>query len=315
MQRSRPDTRAVPAPMTELTVRRLLVDLESPLPRHWCGGDAFRTAFMNALSMSFPAGEQLFIDSVRKAMAELHVEPAADLAADSVADLAADLAVKQRERLATEVQAFIGQEATHRRIHERFNAHLARQGLVNGWEPRIHARRSLLEAIDTRNWIAVTAATEHFTAVFAEYLLSQAAPLAGTEPRLAQMWLWHCAEESEHRSTAFDIYAALGGNHEWRCRVFKAVAWTFAGDAARQVGLNLWHDGSWWRFSTWTSGWTLLFGRSGLLRLGYAPLKRYLRTDFHPSQGDGSAGVRWLAANAGLAPPLKAPLSVPPRPA
>ena len=47
-------------PAPALTVRRLLVDLDTPLPQHWCGG-AFRTAFFNALSMSFPAGEQLFI--------------------------------------------------------------------------------------------------------------------------------------------------------------------------------------------------------------------------------------------------------------
>ena len=51
--------------MTELVVRRLLIDLETPLARHWCGGDAFRTALFNALSMSFPVGEQFFIDAVR----------------------------------------------------------------------------------------------------------------------------------------------------------------------------------------------------------------------------------------------------------
>ena len=52
--------------MTEPVVRRLLVDMEQPIARHWCAGDPFRTAFFNALSMSFPFGEQFFIDSVRK---------------------------------------------------------------------------------------------------------------------------------------------------------------------------------------------------------------------------------------------------------
>ena len=51
--------------MTDLVVRRLLIDLEAPFERHWCGGDAFRSALFNALSMSFPVGEQFFIDSVR----------------------------------------------------------------------------------------------------------------------------------------------------------------------------------------------------------------------------------------------------------
>src|SRR3989338_2875066 len=52
-------------PMTELVVRRLLIDLETPFDRHWCGGDAFRTVFFNALSMSFPVGVQFFIDAVK----------------------------------------------------------------------------------------------------------------------------------------------------------------------------------------------------------------------------------------------------------
>ena len=51
--------------MTDLVVRRLLIDLETPFARHWNGGDAFRSAFFNALSMSFPLGEQYFMDSVR----------------------------------------------------------------------------------------------------------------------------------------------------------------------------------------------------------------------------------------------------------
>ena len=51
--------------MTELTVRHLRIDLEAPITRHWFGGDAFRTALFNALSMSFPFGEQFFIDAVR----------------------------------------------------------------------------------------------------------------------------------------------------------------------------------------------------------------------------------------------------------
>ena len=44
--------------MSDLIIRRLLVDMEPPVARHWCANDPFRTAFFNALSMSFPVGEQ-----------------------------------------------------------------------------------------------------------------------------------------------------------------------------------------------------------------------------------------------------------------
>ena len=56
---------------SSLTVRRLGVDLSQGFSRHWNGGDAFVTAFCNALSMSFPVGEQYFIDSVRGALKAL----------------------------------------------------------------------------------------------------------------------------------------------------------------------------------------------------------------------------------------------------
>ena len=49
--------------MTDLVIRKLLVDLNTPFPARWNGGDAFRSAFFNALSMSFPVGEQFFMDS------------------------------------------------------------------------------------------------------------------------------------------------------------------------------------------------------------------------------------------------------------
>lgn len=273
--------------MTELTVRRLQVDLDTPLPRHWCGGDAFRTALFNALSMSFPVGEQLFIDSVRKGLAALPED--------------------RRTAMAAEVQGFIGQEATHRRIHERFNAHLAAQGLVNHWEKRILARRQrLMEPLaDARPWAGVTAATEHWTAIFAQHLLAQPWLLEGAEPRLVALWQWHSAEELEHRSTAFELYRALGGNELWRRRLFRIVSLNFTLDTLRQTVNNLWHDGTLFKPSTWVSAWRTLFGRGGFVRCGFKPWREYLRADFHPLQGDGSGGERWLAANQALVPPVR----------
>ena len=273
--------------MSELTVRRLLVDLQTPLPRHWNGGDAFRTALFNALSFSFPAGEQVFIDAVRMGLASV------------------DAAT--RERCTPEVQGFIGQEATHRRIHELFNQHLENLGFVNHWHQRILRRRQTqLEGMDARTWLGVTAATEHFTAILAEYLLGSEAPLRGAEPRLRDLWLWHSSEESEHRSTAFDLYRAAGGSETWRRRLFYVITWHFSSDLLRQTLHNLWRDGTWWRASTWASAARFLFAGDGLLRFLGPRWKQYLHADFHPSQGNGQPGVAWLAAHAELAPPVRA---------
>lgn len=266
--------------MTELVVRRLLIDLEQPVARHWCNGDAFLTAWFNALSMSFPIGEQFFIDAVRtghKALPEA-----------------------LQEQLWAEVQGFIGQEATHRRIHALFNGQIEKHGLVNEWEPRARERLKRVEGSDPRHGLAITAANEHFTALFAEWMLSQPQFLDGCEPRLKALWLWHSAEEAEHKCTAFDLYQALGGSHAWRVKWMRRVTLIFLTDTLRQTACNLRHDGTFWRWSTWSSSVRHLLGRQGLLRQSFKPWLAYFRRDFHPSQQSSDLSEHWLRENGNL---------------
>lgn len=264
--------------MTDLVVRRLLIDLEAPFERRWCGGDAFRTAWFNALSMSFPVGEQFFIDSVREGAKALPEAP--------------------REGFAAEIQAFIGQEATHRRIHGLFNAQLEAQGHRNTWATRALKRLKRLDGLDTRHAVAATAATEHLTAILSEELLRRPDLLDGAEPRLRTLWLWHASEEAEHRSTAFDLYRALGGNQTWRRRYMQLITLHFVIDVLRQTMRNLHHDGALWQWQSWRSGWQFLLGRDGLLRVLVKPWRAYFAADFHPRQLGGDLGMRWLRENA-----------------
>lgn len=263
--------------MTELVVRRLLVDLAQPMARHWCAGDAFRTALFNALSMSFPLGEQFFIDAVRDA----HKALPPDLQA----------------QYAAEVRGFVGQEATHRRIHTLFNNHLEQQGLRNRWALSIEKQRKLFVGQDPRHALAVTAANEHFTAMLAEWLLSHPEVLQGSEERLQTLWLWHSAEEAEHKNTAFDLYAALGGNHHWRLVWFRRTTLAFLVDVTRQVLSNLHRDGSLYRPSTWASAWRTLFGPAGLVCHIWRPWWAYRRRDFHPNQQASKLSAQWLEHN------------------
>ena len=264
--------------MTELTVRRLLIDLEAPFAQRWNGGDAFRSAFFNALSMSFPLGEQYFIDSVRTGLKSLPEE--------------------QQARFAAEVQGFIGQEATHRRIHALFNGHLQKQGFVNALEERARRRIDKHAQRNLRMHLAATAATEHFTAVFADWMLRHPEALQGAEPRLQTLWLWHSAEESEHRCTAFDIHHAAGGSHAWRVRTYYFVTVIFLSDVLRQTVRNLWHDGSLFRWSTWRSAARMLMAKDGLLRGNVGLWRDYLQPSFHPSQHQSSRSQDWLRDNA-----------------
>jgi predicted metal-dependent hydrolase len=264
--------------MSSLVVRRLLIDLETPFERHWNGGDAFRSAYFNALSMSFPVGEQFFIDSVRNGVKLLPEG--------------------ERARFEAQVQGFIGQEATHRRIHSLFNAQLGQQGHVNTWEPRILQRLERLKAVqDPRHAVAITAATEHFTAILAHHMLEHPQVVEGAEPRLQALWMWHASEESEHRSVAFDVYRALGGTEKWRRRWMRMVTFHFTTDVLRQTARNLWHDGELLRWRTWRSAASFFFGRHGLVRHTFKPWRAYFRADFHPSQQDASLATQWLQDN------------------
>lgn len=260
-----------------LLVRRLLIDLSKPFERRWNGGDAFSSAFFNALSMSFPQGEQYFIDSVRNGLSSLPAD--------------------QQAAFAPQLQGFIGQEATHRRIHALFNEHLVQQGFDNQIERRAQRRMAAYAHMNIRNHVAATAATEHFTALLADWMLRHPELLAGAEPRLQTLWQWHSAEELEHRCTAFDLYHALGGNHKYRVRVFYYISMIFFADMSRQIVNNLWRDGSLFRPSTWRSAAKLLFGRDGLIRGNLRAWRNYCAHDFHPSQQNDQRAHQWLRDN------------------
>ena len=263
--------------MSHLVVRKLLIDLDTPFEARWNGGDAFRSAFFNALSMSFPVGEQYFMDSVRSGLKTLPES--------------------ERQKFAKEVQGFVGQEATHRRIHALFNGHLTKLGFKNNIERRALKRLKANAHRDVRIHVAATAATEHFTAIFADWMLHHPEALAGAEPRLKTMWLWHSAEESEHRNTAFDIYQAINGSHVWRLRIFRYITVVFLTDVMSQTVQNLWHDGSLFKWSTWQSGFKLLMAKDGLFRGNYGLWRDYMAPDFHPSQHDASLSKQWLQEN------------------
>lgn len=266
--------------MSELQVRRLLIDLEPDFARHWADGDAFRTAFFNALSLSFPWGEQFFIDSVRNGLKKLSPD--------------------QQLHWEQELRGFIGQEATHRRLHALFNRHIEAHGCVNHWEARAMRRIEKIRDADPRIHVAVTASTEHFTAIFAEWLLSHREVLANSEPRLRNLWHWHCAEEAEHRSTAFELYRAMGGDEVWRLRVFRLVTFDFLRDLAMQTLSNLKRDRSLWKWSTWKSGWALLFAKDGLIRGSYPAWRSYMRPDFHPDHYQSDLSGNWLRDNSAV---------------
>ncbi len=269
----------------QLTVRKLEIDIEGGFDRHWHGGDAFLSQYYNALSMSFPVGEQSFIDAVRECAKNL---PETD----------------EYAQLRGTVAQFIGQEATHRRIHNLYNEHLERQGLVNQWQHWATKRIAFAHSqnVNPKHYLAVTAAFEHCTAVFADGTLRYDSWFAGADEKMATLWRWHAAEETEHKAVAFDVYQAVGGNYAWRIRWYLYVLVLFTFDTVRQTTLNLWHDGSLFKPSTWWGTAKFLVGKNGFIWRCTMPLLAYFKRDFHPNDdpfGDNQQlAANWLESHA-----------------
>jgi uncharacterized protein len=265
----------------QLTVRKLEIDIESGFDRHWHGGDAFLSQYYNALSMSFPAGEQSFIDAVR-----------------DCSKLLPDTA--EYAQLRATVAQFIGQEATHRRIHNLYNEHLTKQGLVNHWESWINKRLAFAKKRNIKpiHMLAVTAAIEHCTAVFADGTHRYESWFDGADEKMKTLWYWHTAEETEHKAVAFDVYQAIGGNYAWRIRWYIYVVVLFGFEAFAQTCNNLWHDGSLFKPSTWWGAAKFLVGKNGFVWRCTMPLLAYFKRDFHPNHdpfGDNhQRAAKWL---------------------
>ena len=284
-----PNTQST-APAPHLTVRWLSVDLSTPLRRHWNGGDAFLTAFYNALSFSFPEGEQFFIESVRNGAQHLDAATCSPIFLDTM-------------------KGFIGQEATHRHLHAQYNSQLEAQGLKNHWGPRIvrrktRARRFFSQSTKRHLYeLAITAGYEHFTSVLGELTLQSIGKdsdwLQHADTPLQTLWRWHAAEECEHKAVAFDAYQQLGGSHTERRLWFMYISIHFTTDVIRQTINNLWHDHTLHKPSTWWSALQFCFGRYGWVWRCTPRFMAYMRRDFHPNQlGDTRLMRDWLQAHS-----------------
>ena len=258
---------------------------------HWNGNDAFLTAFANALSMSFPEGEQFFVDAVKAGLGYLPQ-------------------TQENESLRIALKMFIGQESTHRHLHKQINLHLEKQGYQNLWGPRIKKNIAKERQRMVRKGaqdillheLALTCAVEHFTAILGDLVLSRIDQegdwfLGAAEP-LKTLWHWHCAEESEHKSIAFELFTRLGGSNQLRLYWYRRFLTQICIDLPLQVTSNILRDGSWKKWRTWQSGVRFVFGAHGLVRSTWPSLCGYWRKDFHPQQyGSNTMAQHWLAAN------------------
>ena len=252
-------------------------DITAALAIDWLDNDTFLTAFFNALSISFPAGEKFFIDSVR-------------IFKDDVSD-----PVLQKQ-----ISAFSGQEGFHRREHQRYNEALctAKGYDLEKLEAPIKKRITMVQTrFSAEMNLAGTVAIEHLTAVMAHQLLKDDSIMNRAHPAMAQLWRWHSAEEMEHKAVAFDVYRAVGGSLKTQHRAMRRATFFFGLEIFRCLCYMLKKEGVLYSYKTWRNGLKALLGENGFLHGTKALYKEFFQPGFHPWQQDTTALLEnWQAS-------------------
>ncbi len=273
---------AAPADLA-ITPRNLRFGRDEVRGRWWLGGDAVATAWHNALSASFPAGEAFFIETVRRFRDQVPAE------------------------LAAQIDQFVKQESHHTREHVAFNRQVTGAGYdIAAIDKRI--ADSLVQARTTHPvaQLLVTVSLEHFTAIFAHAMLARAGQqFDGASAETRAMWIWHAIEEIEHKGVAFDTYMhitrSLKPAKRWAIRslVFFRVSRNFIANRVNDALALLAQDGiTGWRAKARL--WWYLLGTPGVLRQVALPWASYFRPRFHPWDHDDRALI--AAHEAAMAP-------------
>ncbi|MGC4993217.1 metal-dependent hydrolase [Nocardia salmonicida] len=265
---------------TERVVRARRIQFSYPtgtLDRHFVDGDLVMSHVIAYLSATFPEGEDFFVRSVRR--------------------FAGDITDSE---LKSQIQGFIGQEVTHGREHRALNERLQDMGYPTRRGDST-TRRILIRYerfFSPLTCLAITAALEHFTAVFAETLLSDEraqALLGSTEVR--SMLLWHAIEESEHRAVAFDAYRAAGGTERRRIWAMRGISASFFTAIVVNTTLSMLGDRATYNPIRLVRSLAAIPHSPFLTRAVQRRVGAYTKRGFHPDDSDNTALLEhWTAA-------------------
>ena len=143
----------------------------------------------NAVSLLMPYAEPYVVRSVRHAVEQLE------------------------SPLREDALAYARQEGQHHAQHRRFNDLVVRQVPALRFNERLMAAtyRSLERRTSPRFGVAFAAGFETVAYTAARWVESRRVPLlTGADPVARDLFLWHLAEEIEHKSVAHDVAVALG---------------------------------------------------------------------------------------------------------
>ncbi len=234
---------------------------------------------MTALSAFFPVGERFFVDSVRALRKHPNIADNVDLQA--------------------QISAFIGQEAMHSKEHHAMNMRFTEFGFKEvEWMEQATATvlnaRFVLKPffpIDMIN-LAATCALEHFTALLAERVLNNPQFLSELEsdPLMFKLWVWHCIEETEHKSVAYDVYQQVYGSDKGSAYLLRVLGIIMATvlilSAQTFFTARLLFNDRKLSPKNWLHTANTFYGLRGMFTKSIPHFLDYFRPSFHPTDHD-----------------------------
>ncbi|SVA25288.1 uncharacterized protein METZ01_LOCUS78142 [marine metagenome] len=249
-----------------INIRKPNFNLEKDLGHDWFNGSPFNTAFENSFSLLFPLGEKAFIESVKHFEKEI-----------------------EDPKLLQEIYSFYGQEAAHRKYHQKYNellCELRGYDLENLTKSQVKRHQHRYSQLNPYQRLASTVAAEHLTAIFADDLLRDKNHFVDSGKEVAKLWYWHALEETEHKAVAFDVYEAVEGHLKMRRRALLLATYFILKDTFRGIFIMLKQDGQLMKIKTWIDAVNFLFIKPGILRRSFIPWLQFFKKDFHPWQTD-----------------------------
>lgn len=241
-----------------------LTKAHAPIREWWFKDNALLSFSLNANSATVPNGERFIVRAVQDAM-KLVTDP---------------VLLKQSETL-------IHEETAHARMHDAYNRYLDSQGFpATEHSEKVKRLLNFFERFFTLKMRLVTCTIiEHFTATYSKQVLDVGI-LEGedTDERMDIVWSWHCLEEMEHRSTAIDLYRAVGGGYFLRIFVgaFVSIAFLIADIQCLLYFLGV--KKLLWNGRVWSKGIPYLLGKKGVYYLVFKYWLLYFLPGFHPKQ-------------------------------
>ncbi len=230
----------------------------------WFNGDPVATAWHNSLSVAFPRGESFFIESLKVFRADAP------------------------PKLESEIRAFTAQEGNHAREHAAFNRTANNSGYnLSGIEKRLEFQVANARQRPAIANLAATMALEHFTAIMAHQQLKRPDRFVNVPGEIGELWLWHAAEEIEHKAVAYDTWLhATRDWSRWKRWKIKSLLMLIVSrnfleyrladifDLLEQDGLT----GFKWKFRVYA----FLFWRPGMIKSIFPAWLSFFRPGFHP---------------------------------